>query len=85
VNIRFKNVLGWVLLVWGFAAGIVSWIGRKTERISAILIVSAYLAVLIYGFFFQPREEFRKARFKYLGFAVILVFWSFLCFAAFSR
>jgi hypothetical protein len=74
-----------VLLVWGLVAGIVSWVGRKTERTSAILIVSAYLAVLIYGFFFQSKEEFRKARLKYIGFVVILVFWSFLGLAAFRK
>jgi predicted membrane protein len=85
VNARFKNILGWLLLIWGLVAGVVAWASRKTEKLSAVLIVSAYSAILIHGLFFKPKDELRKDRLIYLGFATILVFWLFLTYAVFVK
>ncbi len=82
---RFKNSLGWILLIWAFVAGVVAWAGRKTDKLSAMLIASAYMAILIYGLFFRPKEELRKHRFEYVGFATVLVFWLFLTYALFVK
>jgi hypothetical protein len=69
----------------GLVAGVVAWLGRKTEKLSAVLIVSAYAAILIHGLFFKPRDELRKRKLEYVGFATIFVFWLFLTYAVFAK
>jgi predicted membrane protein len=85
VNARLKNILGWLLLTWGLVAGVVAWVSRSTERLSALLIVSAYAVILIHGIFFRPKEELSKNRLIYIGFATVLVFWLFLSCAVFAK
>ena len=85
MNTRFKNAVGWLLLAWCFAAGVVAWVSKKTEKVSAVLIVSGYSAILVYGLFFRSREELRKAKVEYIGFAAVLVFWLFLSYAVFVK
>ena len=85
MNARFKSVLGWLLLIWGLVAGVVAWLSRKTEKLSAVLIVSAYAAILIHGLFFKPKDELRKRKLEYVGFATIFVFWLFLTYAVFAK
>jgi hypothetical protein len=75
---KLKGVLRWLLLIWGMTAWIAAWLSRKTEKLSAVLIASAFCAILVHGLFFLPREELRKHRIEYMGFAVILAFWLFL-------
>jgi len=85
VNARFKNVLRWLVLILGLVAGVVAWASSKTVKLSAVLIVVAYSAILIHAFFSKPKEELRKDKLIYIGFATILVFWLFLTFAVFAK
>ena len=85
MNARFKSVLGWLLLIWGLVAGVVAWLSRKTEKLSAVLIASAYAAILIHGLFLKPKDELRKRKLEYVGFATIFVFWLFLTYAVFAK
>ena len=85
MNARFKNILGWLLLIWGFAAGVAVWLSRRTEKLGAVLVASAYSVILIRGLFFKPKEELRRRRLEYVGFATILVFWIFLTYAVFAK
>jgi hypothetical protein len=85
VNARFKSVLGWLLLIWGLAAGVAVWVSKKNLKLSAVLTASAYLVILIHGLFFKSREELRKKRLVYVGFATMFGFWLLLTFAAFAK
>jgi hypothetical protein len=85
VTTRFKSVVGRLLLIWSLVAGVIAWVARKTEKLSAVLLISMFSAVLIYGFFFKSREEFRKTKSEYLGFAAILAFLLFLFYVNFVR
>jgi hypothetical protein len=85
VSVRVKRAFGWFLLGWVLLAGVVVWASRRAERLNAVLVASAYLAILIYGLFFRPKEELRKHKFEYVGFAAILLFWLFLTFALFVK
>ena len=85
MNASFKNVLSWLLLILGFVAGVVAWASKKTEKVSAVLIVLGYSAILIHGLFFKPKEELRRRRLEYVGFATSLVFWLFLTCAVFAK
>jgi hypothetical protein len=85
VTARVKSALGRLLLGWCLVAGVVSWVDRKSGKLSAALMISGYSAILIYGLFFRSREEFRKARSEYLGFAAILAFLLFLFYVNFVR
>ena len=85
MNARFKNVLHWLLLALGLAAGVIAWLSSKNEKLGSVLIVIAYASVLTNAFFFKPKAEWRKNRLMYIGYATILVFWVFLSFAAFAK
>ena len=85
MNARVKHALNWLLLMWGLVAGLVAWASKRTEKLGAVLLVSVYVAILMQGWFFRPREELRKERLVYIGFAVILVFWLLLTFALFAK
>jgi hypothetical protein len=85
VSTRLKSLIGWLLLGWCLLVGAVVWVSRKTEKVDAVLVASAYLTILIYGVFFRPKEELRKRRLEYFGFAIMLVFWLFLTFALFAK
>jgi hypothetical protein len=85
VSGRFRNAIGWLLLAWGLLTGVVVWISRKSEKQNAVLVASAYMVILIYGFFFRPKGELRKHKFEYVGIATIFAFWLFLTFALFAK
>ena len=79
------KVIVWAVLIWGLVSGVASWVTRRTEKLSAVLTVSCYSAVLVYGLFFKPKEELRKEKLLYIGFAVVLAFWSFLTYGLFAK
>jgi len=85
VTARFKSVLGRLLLIWSLVAGVIAWVDRKAGKLSAALMISGYSAILIYGLFFRSKEEFRKARSEYLGFAAVLAFLLFLFYVNYVR
>ena len=85
MSVRVERAIGRFLLGWVLLAGAVVWISRRTEKLNAVLAASAYLAILIYGLFFKPKEELCKHKFEYVGFAAIFVFWLFLTFALFVK
>jgi hypothetical protein len=78
--------LNWLLLACGAGAGIYVWVyGGKDVKFSAVLIAIAYAAILIHGLFLNPREELRKHKLEYIGFAAIFAFWLLLTVAVFVR
>jgi len=85
VSSRSDKIAWWLLLVWCFAAAVHAWTGHKAQSVSAISIILAYAAILIYGLFFQSREEFREAGLKYVSLAMILVLWWVLLYAVFAK
>ena len=62
-----------------------SWVTRRTEKVSAILIISCYSVILVNGLFFKPKEELRSEKLLYIGFAVVLAFWLFLTYALYAK
>ena len=79
------RVIVWAVLIWSLVSGVASWLTRKTEKVSAILIVSCYSAILVYGLFFKPKEELRREKLQYVGFALVLAFWLFLTYAQYAK
>jgi hypothetical protein len=86
MNARLRQVLNWLFLLWGLLASVYVWVrGKEDLRLSAVLVATAYSAILIHGLFFKPREELRKRKLEYIGFATIFVFWLLLTAATFRK
>ena len=79
------RVIIWAVLIWGLVSGVASWVTRRTEKVSAILIISCYSVILVNGLFFEPKEELRSEKLLYIGFAVVLAFWLFLTYALYAK
>jgi prepilin signal peptidase PulO-like enzyme (type II secretory pathway) len=86
MNEHVRQVLSWLLLAWGVLAGVFVWIrGKENVKLSAVLVATSYSVILIHGLFFKPREELRKQRLEYIGFAIILAFWLLLTVSVFVK
>ena len=86
MSARSRQILNWLLLVWGALAGILVWIfGKKDVKLGAVLVTTAYAAILVRGLFLEPKDELRKRKFEYIGFAAIFAFWLLLTAASFSK
>ncbi len=86
MSIRGTTVT-WVLLAACAAALVgegVSWKIGNATGVWVCLLTGAAIA-LVYGFFVEPRNRFRKGRFEYIGMAVVFVFLTFLFYASKSK